>query len=207
MTERELKSLSKKQIISLLTQQDNALEKLAKELEKAKLEHEQTKNELGQTAAELSAAKQQVVELGASPTLLSNIVKAANDAADKYVADAEKAIEQRKEKLLELEREAESKIKTVEERACLAISDVCSVLDKHIQSIHTLYAQFHTNLRNAGMARFLPAEKQEGSPIPGIQIEPASEEPQDENSDTAKTGGDKIGDSYAESGYNFFYTT
>ena len=159
MTERELKSLSKKQILTLLTKQDNTLERLAKELEQAKTEHEYTKKELLNVTAELAAAKQQVVELGASPTLLNDIVRAANETADKYISEAEKEIEVRMQKLKDFEDETANKIKSVESQGSLVISGICSMLDKHIENVHVLYAEFHANLRAVNMAQFLPPEK------------------------------------------------
>ena len=214
MTEKELKSLSKKQIITLLTKQDNALEKLSAELDQTRKEHEQVKLELEQVNSELSNAKQQLVELGASPSLISDIVKAANDAADKYVAEAEQAIEERKQRLLELEEIASAKIKESEELAKRVVSSTCLILDKHVQNIHSLYAEFHAGLRASDMTRFLPMEKQGGSAINEIRIdETDAEKPQDEhtekvepeNCEADSSENDKSGSAGAEGGYDFFY--
>ena len=183
MTERELKSLSKKQLLTLLSKQDGALEKLTRELENTKQELDHTKRELVQTTADLSAAKQQVVELGASPTLLNDIVKAANETADKYISEAEKEIDVRMQKLKDIEDESSNKIKTAETQASLVVSGICSMLDKHIQNVHTLYAEFHANLRNVDMAQFLPPEK---LGIGGNGNMQSSEPIADENSDYEK---------------------
>ena len=214
MTEKELKSLSKKQIITLLTKQDSALEKLSGELAQTKKEHDQVIKELEQVNSELSNAKQQLVELGASPSLISDIVKAANDAADKYVADAEQAIEERKKRLLELEEIATAKIKEAEDLASRVVSSTCSILDKHVQNVHSLYAEFHAGLRTADMARFLPPEKQGDSPINEMRIDGAdaekshdknTEEVESESCESDSSENDSSDSTGTTGGYDFFY--
>jgi len=142
MTEKQLRSLSKVQLIDILYQQEREIERLNAELAKPRTDPE-------------------------AAALLSGIMQAAQTAADSYVKNMVVAENEKIEGIAKLEGDARRRYEEAERHRDEAndivrkiLSDMGNVFNWQIEMIKTMRDGFLDKVNNSNLRELLPEEQQ-----------------------------------------------
>ena len=153
----KIKSLSKTQMINLLMQQEKEIEEMA-----AEIEH---------LLSELRDAKKRANEGGgvSIPTLVDDITKAAQEAANKYIAETQLSMDEAKKDVINMELKAREYYEETIARARKTITSMCGAFEWQIDKLKAMYVEFQGKLDSAGLSEATSyganaAEQQEEQP-------------------------------------------
>ena len=176
MTDKQLKKLSKTQLVNLLYQQELEIEKLKTEPD------DDTTVRPGAKSVESSL---QPDLLSTDAALIEGIVRAAQEAAAAYVKKVKDAEDERLISVSNMEKEAQERLKKSEEqheKTTAAAQKVINEIDKlyewQINRMNSLYAEFRDEIRNMDPIRLLGQDEATSeNELP----EQVSDEPESEN--------------------------
>ena len=138
MTDKQLRSLSKTQMLDILHQQEREIEKLNDEMTRPRSDPEAT-------------------------ALLSGIMKAAQAAADSYVKNMVVAENEKIEGIAKLESNARHRAEEVErcieestEIVVKILTDMCSIFSWQIDLIKSMQDEFFKKIRTTYLKDFIP---------------------------------------------------
>ena len=152
MTDKQVRALSKPQMLTLLLQQEQEIEKLTSDLNNA--------------AKKLEAVKSQVVDV--APELLGAVLRAAQEAADNYVLDAKNAEDEKRKELVRMEeeirnlrREADRYYSETIAEATRVVDKMCGAFKGQIDQANQIYSEFQSMITTNS-----PSPEKPGYPEP-----------------------------------------
>jgi len=128
MTDREIRSLSKVQILDLLRQQEAEIERLNVENQELRQRMDDRSLKIGQTGSLAEAA-----------FMLSGIMQAAQDTANLYLDNIKATEEQQKEITSQVEREAKERAQMLYFEAERHYSDTVAKIKQVISDIESIF--------------------------------------------------------------------
>lgn len=148
MTDKQVRVLSRTQMLTLLLQQEQEIEKLTADLN---------------DAAKQLAAKSKNAD--ASPELLASVLCAAQEAADKYVLDAKAAEDDKRKELARLEEETRLLRQEANRYYKETIAEATRVIDRmrgavkgQIDQANQIYSEFQSIITSNNLPAAPPAE-------------------------------------------------